>query len=423
MQHGWHMGVLDIFQRELTPERFVALVLRRMQKMGSFQQLSHNEGEFSVKFRDVRNSPMTFNLHNVYKDYQKAKPKGRAAVLDKYLLGFSSPPDMSDRGEALKNLMPVIRDKTMFENAILMGRLSGVTKTSNNTPTEPFLGHLVIALVVDSEHSTMTVSQGKLEEWGLDFNSALKLAINNLRDKTEEKFRTNGKGVFISAWCDVYDASRLLLTDMLYRLPIQGDPVVAIPSRNHLLVTGSRNEQGIAEITDLTVEVLTNDTRPLAEQLFQFCDGKWLLFEGTIPGKERLNKARCLRTIGVYEDQKKLLTQVYEKEKNDIFVASYRVYDNPELGGFIGTTQWTRGVVTLLPKSDYLWLYCNLRKEIISVRWDAAVAIVGGFIAEPALHPERFLVTEFPSDDQLAELRRCAVNTWTVPDKESTQVS
>ena len=417
------MGILDIFRRVTTPERFVALVLRRMQKTGSFQQLTDNKDEFSIKFKDVRNNPMTFNLHNVYKDYQKATPKGRAAVLDKYILGFASPPDMSDRGEALKNLMPVIRDKAMFENATLMGRLSGNTKASNVTPTEPFLGHLVIALVMDSEHSTMTVSQGKLDEWGLDFNSALKLATDNLRDKTEAKFRSNGKGVFISAWCDVYDASRLLLTDMLYRLPIQGEPVIAIPSRNHLLVTGSRNENGIAEIVDLTVDVLTNDTRPLAEQLFQFRDGTWALFDGTIPAKERLNKARCLRIMGVYEDQKKLLTQIYEKENIDIFIASYRVYDNPQLGGFIGITQWTRGVVTLLPRSDYLWFYCTLKREIISVPWDAATSIVGEFNAEPSLHPERFLVSDFPSDEQLAALRQRAVSVWTVPDKEPSQVA
>lgn len=416
------MGVLDFFRRDITPDRFVAIVLRRMSKIKEFQELTYDKDLFCVKFKHVKNQSNTFNLHNVYKDYQKAEPKRRAKVLDEYILAFASPSDLSDRDSALKNMMPVIRDKATYEIALLMARLSGVVKASNVTPTRPFFGHLGIALVVDSEHSTTTVTQGKLDEWGLDFDAAFKIAMDNLRDKTEATFRTNGKGVFISAWSDVYDASRLLLTDMLYRLSIKGEPVVAIPSRNHLLVTGSRDEQGIKEIVDLAAEILANDTRPLAAQLFHFHDGKWSLFDGASSAEEKLSKARYQLIMGVYEDQKKLLTQIYEKENIDVFVASYRVYNNSQLGGLIGTTQWTRGVVTLLPRSDHLWFFCNLKREIISAPWEAAAAIVG-LVAEPAVYPERFLVKEFPSDEQLAKLRECAISVWNVPDNGPTQAA
>lgn len=416
------MGILDLFRRELTQDRFADIVLKRMARSADrFRQAAYDASLFCIRFRDARGTQNTFNLHNVYADYKKAQ-RGRSEILDKYLLAFGGAPDELDRDTILKNLMPVIRDRAMFEQAALIGRLSnGVDAPAVITPTTPFLGHLVIALVIDSEHATASLSQKKLEELGLDFDAALGVAMNNLRDRTEQNFRTNGKGVFISAWHDVYDASRLLLTDMLYRLPINGDPVVAIPSRNDLLVTGSRDEHGIAELASLTVHVLENDTRPLAEQLFQYRDGAWHLFEGRVPEQQRLGKAGYIRRMRAYEDQKQHLTKIYEKEKFDVFVASYRVYDNPQLGGLISSAQWTRDVVTLLPVADYLWFYCPIEKEITSVTWDKAKEIITLPAAEPSLHPERFLVRGFPSAEQLHALKQSAVSIWKVGEADSAK--
>lgn len=416
------MGILDLFRRELTQDRFADIVLKRMDRSaGRFRQAAYDPSLFCIRFQDPKGNQHTFNLHNVYADYKKAQ-HGRTEILDKYLLVFTGSPDELDNETLLKNLMPVIRDRATFEQAALMGRLSdGAKAPAIITPTAPFLGHLVIALVVDSEHSTASLSQKKLEELGLDFDAALTVAMNNLRDRTEANFRTNGKGVFISGWHDVYDASRLLLTDMLYRLPINGDPVVAIPSRNDLLVTGSRDEHGIAELASLAAHVLENDTRPLAEQLFQYRDGAWHLFEGQLPDQQRLGKAGYVRRMRTYEDQKQHLAKIYEKENIDVFVASYRVYDNPQLGGLISSAQWTRDVVTLLPVADYLWFYCPVEKEITSVAWDKAREIIALPAAEPSLHPERFLVRGFPSAEQLHTLKQSAVSIWKVGETNSAK--
>src|SRR5215469_17577280 len=194
---GGEMSFLDLFRRELTQDRFAAIVLRRMSRMRGFGAAAYDREAFSIGFRDPHESSMTFNLHNAFKDYQKANRKDRDGLLDRYLGAFSAPPDRYNREVALLNLMPVIRDKAMFEYALLTGRLSGINKPSNVTPTKPFMDHLVIALVVDSADSVVTVTQGKLEEWGVEFEFALKLAMDNLRDRTRDSFRTNGRGVFV----------------------------------------------------------------------------------------------------------------------------------------------------------------------------------------------------------------------------------
>ena len=388
-----------------------------MPKLGAFSHLVYNSRDFSLRFKDSRDCATTFNLHNVFRDYQKASPANRTGVLDKYIMAFVSPADLSDRETALLNLMPVIRDGATFEFARLMGRLAGGDKAYKLAPSKPFFDRMVISLVVDSEHATTSVSQEKLDEWGIDFEAALKLAMDNLRERTEPNFRVSSHGVLMSAWNDVFDASRLLLTDMLYRLPIQGDPVVAIPSRDHLLVTGSGNDKGIAELADIAVEVLETNTRPLGYQLFRLKDGQWSAFDENLPASERIRQARYRGTMGVYEDQKKLLDQIHEKENVDIFVASYRVFKNDKLGGFISSVQWTRGVDALLPRADYVWFYCTAVKQIVSVPWNVVAEVLGGLDCEPHLLPERYRVSGFPSDDQMTRLRQQAESAWNVPDR------
>jgi uncharacterized protein YtpQ (UPF0354 family) len=415
------MGIFDFLRRdtrELTQEQFAAIALKRMAKSKLFSHLTYDADSFRIQLNDSRNFTMTFSLRNVYKDYQKADRKGRLGVLDKYIQAFATPAEMSNGEAALQHLMPVIRDKSMFEYVALTERLSGTRKPSNVVPSLPFFEHLVITLVVDSEHSTTSVNNGKLMEWNIDFPSALKIAIDNLRDRTESKFTPIGRGVFVSAWSDVFDASRLLLTDMLHRLPIKGEPVIAIPSRNHLLVTGSGNEPGVHDLIDIAADILANDTRPLAAQLFHFQDDAWQLFDGGQHAREKLKKPEYMRRIGAYTDQKKLLDQIHAKEKIDIFVASYRAYENPELGGLFGAAQLTRGVVTLIPKADYIWFYCPQSKEIISVPWQAAERVLPVLSSESSYYPELFLVNEFPNDDQLTTLRQHAISCWKVADRQ-----
>jgi len=415
------MGIFDFLRRDgaqLTQDKFASIALKRMSKLKLFRELTYDADHFCIRLKDSRDSAMTFNLHNVYKDYQKAAHKAKSGVLNKYIQAFATPSDMSNGEAALKNLMPVIRDRSMFEYALLNGRLSGTHKSSNIVPSLPFFGHLVIALVVDSEHSITSINSGRLADWNVDFSSALKTAIDNLRDRTESKFNPIGRGVFISAWSDIFDASRLLLTDMLHRLPIKGEPVIAIPSRNHLLVTGSGNEQGINDLIDIAADILTNETRPLSAQLFRFHDGTWKVFDGGEHAREKLTRPEYMRRIGTYGDQKKLLDQIHANEKIDIFVASYRAYDNPELGGLFGAAQLTRGVTTLLPKVDYVWFYCTESKEIISVPWSSAEMVLPILSHASSYYPELFLINEFPDDDQLTTLRQSAVSSWKVTTKE-----
>jgi hypothetical protein len=46
-------------------------------------------------------------------------------------------------------------------------------------------------------------------------------------------------------WQDNYDPARLLLLDKIRQPKIKGDPVILIPNRDSLLLTGSKDPKGL----------------------------------------------------------------------------------------------------------------------------------------------------------------------------------
>jgi len=325
-------------------------------------------------------------------------------------------PDACASDTSLQRLLPQIRDGAGFEFARLQDRLVRGEPACRSIPCRPFVGRLVIALVVEAE----PVGQDRLDAWGLDFDGALVLAMDNLRACSTGTFEPVGQGVLRSPCRDRFDAARLLLDDRLRSLPVRGRPVIAIPSCDCLLVAGSDDAAALVALTELAAEALETVAHPLGYGLYCLQDDGWSVFDGDAPATERLRQIRYRGDMTVYDDQKKLLDRIHENENIDLFVASYRLSDSVGTSGSVSSVQWTRGVDALLPRADYLWLYCTTARQIVSVAWDVAMDVLGGLSPEPDLLPERYRVGSFPTDTQMAQLRVRAERIWNVPDRSPT---
>lgn len=408
------MGILDLFRRQLTPERFAAQVSRQLARTRPGWRGDYDQALFCLHVSDAAGSRGMIHLYNAHADACRQPPSRRAQVIERYLSAFLDTAT-ADVDKSPARLLPIVRFRAVFESTPLLHRVSGhAFDASLAVPYRPLAGDLAVALGLDREHSIATVNRGQLDAWGMDFETALAQAIANLRERSTGAFEAVGN-VLVSPWRDTYDASRLLLEDLLYRLPLKGDPVIALPSRDVLLVTGSKDERGLAELARMTMAVLHDETRPLSEQPLVLRDGQWLTFESAEPCPDELLEARYRRVLGFHQDQKEMLDKVHERDGIDLFVASYRVYRDEASGRFTSLAQWTRGVATLLPRAEQLWLHCDRDDELLVVPWADAEMVLGDFQAQPELYPERFLVTDFPTDEQLRRLRAYASKVWTVP--------
>jgi uncharacterized protein YtpQ (UPF0354 family) len=78
-----------------------------------------------------------------------------------------------------------------------------------------------------------------------------------------------------------YEASLLLYPYWWESHPIRvdGDYVVAVPARDMLMITGSNNQAGIAQLRALARQTVQEGSHAIVETFFVFRDGRFTRFE------------------------------------------------------------------------------------------------------------------------------------------------
>ena len=90
--------------------------------------------------------------------------------------------------------------------------------------------HIAVEVGCPMEGGTASASDELLSMWGLDFEGALNQATTNLSRKGTPPWKVSpdDPGVWRSPWSDGFDASRILLPQVLRSLPVRGDPVLIL---------------------------------------------------------------------------------------------------------------------------------------------------------------------------------------------------
>lgn len=403
------MSLLDkVFSGKPSQREFAEMVTRAFEKSG-LRGLEYREAEFALK---IPGRDATVFLNNSYADFCSLPRKNRQAVIDRLVAGFTSIPEIpSNFASAKAGLMPVVRDATYYSMAELMSRSRNAKHDADmQWQSKPFASGLLLGLAYDSEHSITSVNRKVLREWGATPDEAFAAAKNNLWEKTDPNRLVGQGGVYCGQWGDSYDSSRMMLTELIYRLSVEGDPVAHVPNRDALWVTGTNDLAGLRTILTAGTESHFKDGHPVSPDLYVLVDGKWSVY---IPEDTELRElwlsARRQRDALDYDQQKKFLDQIHQQEGIEHFVASYKIYKGDN-GRVYSACVWSSDVDTSLPRAEKIAFVVSVEnKDMFAVQWDAAVSVVGDLLEEEAeLVPPRYRARQFPNNDQIARLRRFA---------------
>ena len=247
------MAFLDkLFSGKPTRDQFAQIVLRELANRGVTGARYDKEG-FAIHACTGANAIF---LDNMYDIYSKGDRRQRAEGLAHLTAGFAAKPEIPrDYATVRRNLMPIVRDASYASLANLNLRSRGQTELKA-TAFRPLADGLVTMLAYDTEHSIMLVNEETFGHWGVPFEEACATAVENLRDKTDTRLLVETEsGVYRSQWSDSYDSARILLTDLIYRLSIYGDPVAFIPNRDQLWITGHQNTQALRSFISSAEEI------------------------------------------------------------------------------------------------------------------------------------------------------------------------
>lgn len=386
-------------------DRFARIAARALRATGAPEPIVRLDDAFALRVGDE--SGPRFFLDNAYQDYCLASLRQRRAVLAGYFDFQAVAAQMPARYEdARTNLLPKLRERFFRECLDLSARIEGGTPLRN--PSRPLTDEFVVELVWDQPLTVAVVNEATLSSWGVSFEQALDDARNNLWALSKGRFEVLRPGLYVSAWQDTHDASRVFLHDLVWHLEVAGDHVAFAPNRNRLIVTGSDDAAGLMAAAALAQADL-QEPRPMSGVPLRLCGKEWQAFEPP-PGHEAYRAVHDVVLFSRaqhYAEQKALLDRLDQKLGADVFHASCTLMAAPH--GRYTYAVWSRDVLTTLPRTDRIAFVeagpDGKPRSLGMAEWERVREVMGDAMKPLEHHPPRWKVDTFPTEAQQRALR------------------
>jgi hypothetical protein len=300
--------------------------------------------------------------------------------------------------------LPLIRNAADRGTVMIMDE-----KNVSGLVYRPLCDSLEIHLGYDKPDNVLSVSINQLSNWHLSEQESFDIALENLRARSAKPMKKLVAGTYESDWDDYHDPARLLLPDVLQRHAVRGAPVVMVPGKGKLLLTGDQDAAGMALMVRRAERELTQP-RALSPLMLRLLEGRWTKFEPSAHAA-KLHGLRLGADAQAYTYQKQFLDERAARRSEDIFVANYMLGQGSDGVPSRSACAWSKGVVALLPKTELLTFVepNGDPADAVVIEWSQAIPIIGHLMRETGDIPARFYVADYPDKEQLARLREAAL--------------
>jgi uncharacterized protein YtpQ (UPF0354 family) len=255
----------------MTPEQFAAYIEKRLTLHDEIAVLGRDGMELRLRAGDA---DMSADLGIFYAAYARDPSQLDVVVQNFVAVAHGITPDRSasDFAELADRVYPMLKPIALLAE-VSERRLPMLAYRE-------FLADLIIAYVVDEERSVAFINEEHLERWSLSVQDLHAQALENLRERTLKQvdYATLGadeQRLFIFNSGDGYDATRLLLTDVLagWASQMPGNIVIGIPNRDFLLAFSDANPDILNNVAQQIQADSARLEHGLTEQLFTLADG------------------------------------------------------------------------------------------------------------------------------------------------------
>lgn len=348
----------------------------------------------------------TIHLANIFLEYSNSSRALRKDLLRKYDTMMQEAhvetPKLWEL--AAKNIYPTVRcihDTMTLEIATRKG-----DGKMPHTVSWPLAGDFLVRLMFDRGESLTHVQEDLADTWGQSFESLKARALGNLAALPRPRWEPLGEGVHQVVSDVSYGESFLLVNAVMDALPF-ANPVVMPTNRGVLLSCDGSDQNALRSLLAHAERCLREEPWPMAATMLHRQEGEWREFVPTGELAEIHGSLTRLSCAITYNDQQVALQKHLGE---DIFVGTYSLIRRGEGPDSLRSwSSWTKDVPTLLPLTDLVILgrpRTDGKHDMLMVSWSALVQSCGGRMKETAERPARFMVEEFPNDDEWQVLAR-----------------
>lgn len=280
---------------------------------------TYNEELFAIEC-DGRTS----FLGNSWAEAQEQPRRTWKPILERYLrLGQAIPEVPESLADAREHLLPRIRRRDFYDSIPYL-----VGADAPTTWSRPVAETISLDVVFDMPTQMLNLTSTDLQRWSLSEEEALSIAVENLRALQPSPFEQVKPGIYLSEHGDSYDPSRLLLTDQILAMTLEGDPIALLVDEGGLVIAGSESDH----IGMLVSLLASDDTKPVSFDLYRLHDGRWSswLPPEDHPYHDVLAKYAWFQQSAMYELMVKAMRSAADRPDNDgVFVAARLHVETP----------------------------------------------------------------------------------------------
>ncbi|MFT3701773.1 MAG: DUF1444 family protein [Agriterribacter sp.] len=206
----------------------------------------------------------------------KAEPDSINNFISRYV---ASTTDLylNQKSVDIDNIVPVIKPVEYLDE------INSLKKDGKSFPmvTEKYNDQLIIAYAEDSKNSIKYLTEDNFKTLSISKDTLKSIALRNFDKIIPNIQRQGGNGLFMITAGGDYEASIILLSSIWTRenFPVDGDFIVAIPNRDMLIVTGSKNKTGITKIKEIVADSYKTENYQVSDKLFKWTGNKFEKYE------------------------------------------------------------------------------------------------------------------------------------------------
>jgi uncharacterized protein YtpQ (UPF0354 family) len=240
-------------------------------------------GEEFLLVEDPLGQRSLLPLGATYRAYCAA-PDQEGSLIDSLLRTLPTgddQPDLNSWAENRGRVMPQIVPPSLLEHC----RRDGKELVALN-----FVDELSIAFVLDESDRYAYLHRRIMEGWGVTERELLAAAMENLQGYVGPAgdgaliYQVGNEARMMFTWetYDGYDATRILLSRQLVQMAaqVQGNPVIAIPNRDYLVLFGDADGDFLAEMQERVHHEFQESPYPISDRLFTLQNGYVSLYSG-----------------------------------------------------------------------------------------------------------------------------------------------
>lgn len=236
------------------------------------------KGDMEIHVINTGGKELSVFLDNAYKEY-KLSPNDKDAIMARHMAAIDQAPPTDESPLDTTSVTPIIKDTAWVSE--IRESLKSKAPKGVEMIYEALNPELIVLYASDRPEKIKYLTPEELTAAKLDKSQLRELAVANLKRLLTNIQIHDLNGTFMVTAGGNYEAS-LLLFDELWqgdRMKVDGDYVVAIPSRDMLLATGSNNHAAIQKMRAWAKRTLDDSPYRLTSDLFVYRSGKFTKLE------------------------------------------------------------------------------------------------------------------------------------------------